>query len=41
MELEDALVAAQQEETDCIVEIESSIDSNAKFHRFVGPLILI
>lgn len=34
MELEETLFAAQNEDMDCLVEIESSIDGNANFHRF-------
>ena len=40
MELEDALLASQHEEIDSIIEIESSIDANAKFHRLC-PMLLI
>ena len=35
-ELEEALSVAQHEQVDCMVEIESSIDANANFHRFIG-----
>ncbi|KAK3004036.1 hypothetical protein RJ639_019334 [Escallonia herrerae] len=33
MELQDALRISQQEEVDCVVEVESCIDANATFHR--------
>jgi len=34
-ELKEALCVAQHEQMDCMIEIESSIDANASFHRFV------
>ncbi|KAI4357933.1 hypothetical protein L6164_001848 [Bauhinia variegata] len=40
MELEHALLAAQQEEMDCIIEIESSIDANANFHSILRKFAL-
>lgn len=33
MELREALMIAEQEQTDCLIEVESSIEDNAKFHR--------
>lgn len=35
MELQDALCLSHHEENDCIIEVESSIDANTAFHRFV------
>ncbi|XWS69567.1 hypothetical protein CRYUN_Cryun04dG0190100 [Craigia yunnanensis] len=35
MELHDALISSQQGETDCIIEVESSIDANASFHSYL------
>ncbi|XVE91706.1 hypothetical protein REPUB_Repub01dG0034000 [Reevesia pubescens] len=35
MELHDALFSSQQGETDCVIEVESSIDANAIFHSYV------
>ncbi|XP_050226145.1 protein PHYLLO, chloroplastic isoform X2 [Mercurialis annua] len=32
MELRDALVTTQQEETDCVIEVDSSISANSTFH---------
>ncbi|XP_017971653.1 PREDICTED: protein PHYLLO, chloroplastic isoform X2 [Theobroma cacao] len=32
MELHEALFSSQQGETDCVIEVESSIDANATFH---------
>ncbi|KAI9091952.1 hypothetical protein K1719_027887 [Acacia pycnantha] len=40
MELEDALFAAQNEDMDCVVEIESSIDGNANFHSILQKFAL-
>ncbi|XP_026381048.1 protein PHYLLO, chloroplastic-like isoform X2 [Papaver somniferum] len=33
MELREALMIAEQEQTDCLIEVESNIEDNAKFHR--------
>ncbi|MCL7043110.1 hypothetical protein MKW94_015470 [Papaver nudicaule] len=33
MELQEALLIAEQEQTDCLIEVESCIEDNAKFHR--------
>ncbi|XP_021292917.1 protein PHYLLO, chloroplastic isoform X1 [Herrania umbratica] len=35
MELHDALFSSQQGETDCVIEVESSIDANATFHSYL------
>lgn len=35
-ELHDALVKSKEEQIDCVVEVDSSIDSNANFHRFLS-----
>ncbi|XP_054809027.1 protein PHYLLO, chloroplastic isoform X2 [Prosopis cineraria] len=40
MELEDALFAAKNEDMDCLVEIESSIDGNANFHSILRKFAL-
>lgn len=32
-ELDDALFTSQREDVDCVVEVESSIDTNVEFHR--------
>uniref|UniRef100_F6HGF9 Uncharacterized protein n=1 Tax=Vitis vinifera TaxID=29760 RepID=F6HGF9_VITVI len=32
IELQDALFTSQQENRDCVIEVESCIDSNAAFH---------
>ncbi|XP_028761883.1 protein PHYLLO, chloroplastic-like isoform X1 [Neltuma alba] len=40
MELEDALFAAQNEDKDCLIEIESSIDHNANFHSILRKFAL-
>lgn len=34
-ELHDALFRSQFEETDCVIEVASSIDSNVTFHRLL------
>lgn len=34
-ELQDALFMSQREENDFIIEVESSIDANTSFHRFL------
>lgn len=36
MELLDALFTSQQEQVDCVIEVESCIDVNANFHRYSG-----
>ncbi|KAK6931406.1 Thiamine pyrophosphate enzyme, C-terminal TPP-binding [Dillenia turbinata] len=33
VQLQDALLACQSEDSDCVIEVESSIDANALFHR--------
>lgn len=38
VELEDALLTSQDNEVDCVIEVESCIDANATFHRFVVTL---
>ncbi|XVE74433.1 hypothetical protein DITRI_Ditri12bG0017000 [Diplodiscus trichospermus] len=38
MELHDALFSSQQGETDCIIEVESSIDANAAFHSYLRKI---
>jgi isochorismate synthase/2-succinyl-5-enolpyruvyl-6-hydroxy-3-cyclohexene-1-carboxylate synthase/2-succinyl-6-hydroxy-2,4-cyclohexadiene-1-carboxylate synthase/O-succinylbenzoate synthase len=35
-ELQDALLASQYDKIDCVIEVESSIDANATFHRLLG-----
>ncbi|KAB2090361.1 hypothetical protein ES319_A03G118500v1 [Gossypium barbadense] len=35
MELHEALISSQKGDTDCIIEVESSIDSNATFHSYI------
>ncbi|XP_028794658.1 protein PHYLLO, chloroplastic-like [Neltuma alba] len=40
MELEDALFAAQKEDKDCLIEVESSIDGNANFHSILRKFAL-
>lgn len=35
-ELHDALVKSKEEQIDCVVEVDNSIDSNANFHRFLS-----
>ncbi|KAJ7943266.1 protein PHYLLO, chloroplastic [Quillaja saponaria] len=40
LELEDALSTTQHEEIDCVIEIESSIDANANFHRLLKNFAL-
>lgn len=32
-ELQDALFASQREDADCVLEVESGIDTNVAFHR--------
>ena len=36
VELQDALFISQYDEMDCVIEVESSIDANATFHRLLG-----
>ena len=38
IELRDALFTSQQENRDCVIEVESCIDSNAIFHRLSGSI---
>ncbi|TYG79760.1 hypothetical protein ES288_D02G162700v1 [Gossypium darwinii] len=35
MELHEALISSQKGDTDCVIEVESSIDSNATFHSYI------
>ncbi|XP_062163333.1 protein PHYLLO, chloroplastic isoform X1 [Alnus glutinosa] len=35
LELQDALLISQHDEMDCVIEVESSIDANATFHRIL------
>ncbi|XP_004952910.1 protein PHYLLO, chloroplastic isoform X2 [Setaria italica] len=35
-ELHDALVKSKEEQIDCVVEVDNSIDSNANFHRIMN-----
>lgn len=35
-ELQDALLASRYDEIDCVIEVKSSIDANATFHRLLG-----
>ena len=35
VELHDALFRSQYEEMDCVIEVASSIDANATFHRLL------
>lgn len=39
IELQDALFASRQENRDCVIEVESSIDFNATFHRLSGSIV--
>lgn len=34
-ELQSALFTSQREDVDCIVEVESEIDTNVEFHKYV------
>lgn len=38
-ELHDALFSSQAEEDDCVIEVSSSIDANATFHRLLVMLL--
>ena len=38
-ELHDALFTSQSEEMDCVIEVASSIDANANFHRLLVILL--
>ena len=38
-ELHDALLSSQSEEEDCVIEVLSSIDANATFHRLLVILL--
>ena len=40
-ELEEALCVAHHEQMDCMVEIESSIDANANFHRLIEVMVFL
>ena len=40
IELQDALFTSQQENRDCVIEVESCIDSNAAFHRLTGSIVV-
>ncbi|XP_039036473.1 protein PHYLLO, chloroplastic-like [Hibiscus syriacus] len=35
MELHEALFSSQEGDTDCVIEVESSIDANATFHSYI------
>ncbi|TYI93765.1 hypothetical protein E1A91_D02G156900v1 [Gossypium mustelinum] len=35
IELHEALISSQKGDTDCVIEVESSIDSNATFHSYI------
>lgn len=35
LELEDALFTSEHEGMDCVIEVESCIETNASFHRLV------
>jgi hypothetical protein len=41
VELQDALFRSQYDEMDCVIEVESSIDANATFHRLLGSNALL
>lgn len=41
VELQDALLISQHDEMDCVIEVESSIDANATFHRLLGSNALL
>jgi hypothetical protein len=41
VELQDALLISQHDEMDCVIEVESSIDANATFHRLLGANALL
>lgn len=40
-ELDEALCVAHHEQMDCMVEIESSIDANANFHRLIEVMVFL
>jgi isochorismate synthase/2-succinyl-5-enolpyruvyl-6-hydroxy-3-cyclohexene-1-carboxylate synthase/2-succinyl-6-hydroxy-2,4-cyclohexadiene-1-carboxylate synthase/O-succinylbenzoate synthase len=41
VELQDALFISQYDQMDCVIEVESSIDANATFHRLLGSNALL
>jgi hypothetical protein len=41
VELQDALLISQYDEMDCVIEVESSIDANATFHRLLSSNALL
>lgn len=39
-ELHNALCKCRQQQTDCVIEVESSIEGNTYFHRFCSAKVI-